>query len=258
MHPTLIRDVRMSIKNSEAQAQLGFYFKRGIRFYELRRAIEEERPRNLLVLGCGNGYLESILDSRISTLSVDIDEEELEVAQILNHSKPNRQFKYLNLYDTLKVVEPGQFDAAAVSEVVEHLEDDLGALRVAYDCLSPNGVLFLTVPNERRFQNRFRLALGRHPKYMAPDHLREYTISHSLELVEKAGFRCRELSGLDFWLPKDYIIRRFVPYGGPVRRAIGRRWSSLATWLLLVCDKSTDCQRPSLNFITTTASLQRS
>ena len=162
----------------------------GIRFREVARAIEQVGPQTLLVMGCGNGYLESILSPAICTVSVDIDEEDLAVARALNKDKANRDFRLLDLYDLPQVVTAASFEAVVISEVLEHLEDDVKALEVAHYCLASEGTLFLSVPNVRRFQNRPRYILGLKPSYMARDHRREYTLDSILELVRRTGFRC--------------------------------------------------------------------
>ncbi len=43
----------------------------------------------------------------------------------------------------------GSFDAVLLSEVLEHLDDDLGGLRQIYRVLKPGGVLAITVPYAR-------------------------------------------------------------------------------------------------------------
>ena len=189
------------------------------------------------MIGSGNGYLESTLSEVISTLSIDTDKEELRVAQVLNAGKAIRDFRQLDLHDLPKVVEAGRFEGVVISEVLEHLEDDIKALEVAHHCVANDGTLFVTVPNVRRFQNRFRTYLGQKPRYMAPGHVREYTLGGAIDIVQRAGFRCHGITGLDFWLPKDYVWNRVLPYGSPSRRWMGRVWPTLATWFLLVCKK---------------------
>jgi SAM-dependent methyltransferase len=222
----------------EKRFEVGYYFTKGIRFWKLAEGIQRINPGNLLVLGCGNGYLESLLSSSISILSVDISNEDLDVARYLNRNKSNRDFRFLDMFDVDEIVEQGSFSAVAISEVAEHVEDDLKLLEIAHKCLKQGGKLFLTVPNVGRLQNRPRLFLKRKPKYMAHDHLREYTLSDSSALVHKAGFRLESVEGLDLWLPKDPYIRSVIPFGSPFRQAIASRWPGISTWFMLVGSKS--------------------
>lgn len=217
---------------------LGKYFTRGIRFHELARAIHGKSPQNLLVIGCGNGYLESILSGGIATVSIDLQKEDLEFARALSSAVPNRDFRLMNLYDIPGMFRAGEFRAVVVSEVLEHIPDDVRALEGAHHCLAADGTLFVTVPNIDRFANRVRGLLGLKPNYMAKDHSREYTLQDSLTLVEKAGFQCHRVSGLDFWLPKDRLFRFLLPIGSPIRHRIARSRPTLATWFLLECHKT--------------------
>lgn len=216
---------------------LGKYFTRGIRFHELARAIHEKAPQNLFVMGCGNGYLESILKADIATVSIDLQQEDLAFARSLNSHIPNRDFRLMNLYDVTGAFQADEFQAVVVSEVLEHIPDDVRALEGAHHCLATDGTLFVTVPNIDRFANRVRRLLGLKPNYMAKDHDREYTLEDSLMLVEKAGFECHRVSGLDFWMPKDRLFRLLLPIGSPIRHRIACSRPTLATWYLLECHK---------------------
>jgi len=232
--------VRVTSKRTEdhgTQSQIGTYFTKGIRFRELAQAIERSGHQKLLVIGCGNGYLESILSESISIHSIDISERALEVARSLNKGKANRAFQSLDVYDLSKEKVAAPFSGVVISEVLEHLDDDVTVLKLASDLLASDGALFLTVPNVTRLQNRPRTMLGLKPKYMSEGHLREYTLESSLDLVRRAGFQCDQVSGLDLWFPKDPLVRFIVPFGSPIRHRVASRWPNLAVWYFLQCSK---------------------
>lgn len=57
---------------------------------------------------------------------------------------------------------PGGYDAILLVEVLEHLlVNPLLLFREIWDHLAPNGLFFLTTPNQARVSNRYRLLLGR-------------------------------------------------------------------------------------------------
>jgi SAM-dependent methyltransferase len=217
---------------------LGAYYTRGVRFHQLAKAIEKESPSTLLCIGCGNGYLESLLSPSIRIESIDLNEEELAKARALNAKLVNRNFQKLDVFDVPRAFAPESFSAVVMSEVIEHLPDDNRALEIAGRCLPPSGTIFLTVPNIQRFSNWVRAKAGRQPIYMAVDHAREYTLKDSQELVSKTGFRCVSVAGLDFRLPKEITAFRVVPGGNAVRQWLARRYPTMATWYLLVCKKA--------------------
>ncbi|MEX2598575.1 MAG: class I SAM-dependent methyltransferase [Dehalococcoidia bacterium] len=221
----------------ETPLRLGPYYTKGIRFRETAKAIEETSPHSVLNIGCQYGYLELVLPDEMRVLSIDVLPDALEMAKAVNAGKPNREFKLLDLFDLPRTVPAASFGAVVMSEVTEHLEDDLAAMHVAKDCLRPGGTLFLTVPSLTRFPNRLRRLMGKKPTYMTPNHLREYTVESGRELAERAGFEVQRIVGLDFRLPNDVFMRRFVPIDFPPRHWLATRWPGIATYVLYVCRK---------------------
>ena len=99
------------------------------------------------------------------------------------------------------------FDKIVMSEVLEHLEDDFGALVEVGRVLEPGGIVAITVPN-RRYPfwwdpvNRSRERMGLAPIRQGlfggiwTNHLRLYSPDDILALVRRAGFiveDCRTL-----------------------------------------------------------------
>lgn len=81
------------------------------------------------------------------------------------------------------------FDGVVLGEVLEHVEDDVGALREAARVLTPNGVLALSVPaNPERFGPSDRWA----------GHLRRYSRGALLRACESAGLRVQRCSAWGF------------------------------------------------------------
>ena len=81
-------------------------------------------------------------------------------------------------------------DCAVFSEVLEHLHYYYAPAVLAKisRALKPGGVLVLTTPNVASLFRR--LLLGRQPVYRY--HVREYTMSEVVSMVEAAGFRVVE------------------------------------------------------------------
>jgi SAM-dependent methyltransferase len=161
-------------------------------------------------------------------------------AKLRNTGIKNREFITMNLFDIPERLPDRKYDVAVMSEVIEHIEDDHRAAKIAFDVLKPGGELILTVPNTGRFPNKVRKALGSNPKMMAygpRGHRREYTSESAVALVNSVGFSCERIVGVDFWLPFDRALRHVIPVGFAGRRIAGERWMGAATWFQLHCRK---------------------
>jgi len=94
---------------------------------------------------------------------------------------------------------PESFDRVVMSEVLEHLEDDFGALCEVRRVMKPEAVLAITVPHRHYSYwydpiNRLAEGLFRGPIRRGPfagiwaNHLRLYDRKGIVDLVERAGF----------------------------------------------------------------------
>lgn len=109
--------------------------------------IAESRPKKILDLGCGDGFylhLISQLLPNIEVIGVDPD------SNALKSAKRNLSGKNIKLIQGSlpKLNFPDKsFDLILLSEVVEHIDNDLDVLRVVYRKLEPNGKVVISVPN---------------------------------------------------------------------------------------------------------------
>lgn len=104
-----------------------------------------EKP-GIVELGCGTGWLSSILGLVGPTTGVDLSDAAVESAQ--------RAFPHVEFHqaDILKWESPRKdYDIAVSHEVIEHVPDQLRYLEVAWGVLRPGGYLILTTPNARTF-----------------------------------------------------------------------------------------------------------
>ncbi|HLE45048.1 MAG TPA: class I SAM-dependent methyltransferase, partial [Methylomirabilota bacterium] len=137
------------------------FFEQTRRYPDIAEVVARLRPRRLLDVGCGSGYLAKLLKERVSGLvvhGVDISGVALERARA--HVD---QVWQVDL-DKADLPLPGeQYDAVTCVEVLEHLYDPDHALREIARVLLPLGRAVVTVPNLAYWRFRLDLLRGRVP-----------------------------------------------------------------------------------------------
>ena len=122
---------------------------------------------------------------------------------------------------------PRNVDAIVLADVLEHLRSPAHALSLVRDALTPDGHVFISVPNIANITVRLGLLLGifeyRDRGILDHTHLRFYTMRTIKREVERAGFRIEEVQGSS--VPIRLIIGRYTP--APLLR-LGER---VLTWL---------------------------
>jgi SAM-dependent methyltransferase len=146
----------------------------------------------VLDVGCGAGATTLGLRSAGRVLGVDLGAEAvvaarergLEVARMGAHGLAVRQ---------------GAFDVAVALDVLEHLDDDLGAAHELYRALRPGGRLLVTVPAYQWLWSSHDVALG---------HRRRYRQGDVRSLLESVGFEVELCSYvMTAVLPPAIVVR---------------------------------------------------
>ena len=107
------------------------------------------------------------------------------------------------------------FDAAVLGEVLEHIEDDRGALTEVARVLRSQGVLTLSVPANPRLYG---------PSDSWAGHVRRYTRPELLETCTAAGFTVVRCVGWGFPMSRLYhrhVYERYLNRRGPAQPARG-------------------------------------
>lgn len=119
-------------------------------WYRARRDIladyvtrEAKLPANarILEIGCGTGHNLPMLAQFGEVDAIEIDEAARDIASV-RLGKPVGEAPL----PALTGVERGAYDMVAVLDVVEHIEDDVGALKAMAECLKPGGAILIAVP----------------------------------------------------------------------------------------------------------------
>jgi SAM-dependent methyltransferase len=139
-------------------------------------------PGKLLEIGCGPGTLLHELGERgFNCAALETSEAALKIARSIN---PEVRF-----CETAQPDWPVGFDYVMAFEVLEHIEDDRGALRLWHSWLKPGGTLLLSVPAHMS-------------KWDATDdwagHYRRYEAVELKKLLTEAGFSVNQFENYGF------------------------------------------------------------
>lgn len=168
--------------------------------------LELKEEDTILDCGCGEGLYLSIINnlSNCRLYGFDFDEEALKKAKVIIRPDSVRLCRG-NIYQL--PYEDSSFDKIILSEVLEHLPDDLKALREVKRVLKRGGIILITVPNHNYpffwdpINKILEVFCRRHigSGFWAGlwnQHLRLYYPSQIRDLAEKAGLVIEKMEAL--------------------------------------------------------------
>lgn len=131
----------------------------------------------VLDVGCGTGFGCAMLQKSCEqVIGIDISPDAIKYAKQSFIVGDAQNLPFFDSY----------FDGIAAMEVIEHVHNPGQTMREIYRVLKPKGVLVISTPNSR----------GIHSEN--PYHLKEFTLSEFKTLVQKNGFKIREVHGIMF------------------------------------------------------------
>lgn len=157
--------------------------------------------------GCGRGfYLKYIrVLCSASLIGVEVEQDVARLARAALANDARLAVLNANLYDL--PFAPSIFDKAVLSEVLEHVDDDVRALKSVLRALKPGGLIAITVPNanypfwwdpinkvlELLFKTHVRRGIfagiwANHVRLYSQNDLRTAVQSAGLEIVEERSF----------------------------------------------------------------------
>jgi SAM-dependent methyltransferase len=163
--------------------------------------------RRILEIGSGTGNLTRHLVPRDAYVASDVNPLYL---QTLHSLKADRPYLEVTLTDVTRgdsfPTVPGGFDTAVCLNVIEHVEDDVGALANLRRVLAPGGRAIVLVPRGPELFGTLDEVLG---------HKRRYTEASLRKLAQDAGFATREVLPFNrvgtpaWWLNGKLLRRRY-------------------------------------------------
>lgn len=102
--------------------------------------------RRLFEIGCGTGYVLAGLQQAAPALECSGSEVFLEGLAFAQKRLPNAALSQMG---ALAIPYDAEFDVVGAFDVLEHLDDDRGAMRQMFQAVKPGGGVIVTVPQHR-------------------------------------------------------------------------------------------------------------
>lgn len=185
-------------------------------------------------IGCGGGYTAKVFESHWYTVGIDLSREALQLCR----RRGLRRLCQVDMTGFSLPFKTGSLDLVLALDVIEHVEDDVHALKECQRILKGGGLLIVTVPAFMALWSPWDEALG---------HRRRYNALTLAQTGQKAGLSTKRLSYMFFFVfPIAVLIRvvkrliqrnavryssDFIPIPGPLNHlliGIGR----LEQWVL--------------------------
>jgi SAM-dependent methyltransferase len=165
--------------------------------------VQPEDDMRILDLPCGRGFYLNMIRhvSNCQLVGADIDWRVIRTANQALSQLANIHVHHASIY--AMPYPRDSFDAVILSEVLEHIEDDVRGLAEAFRVLKPGGILAVTVPNanypfwwdpiNKALEGLFNRHIQHGPLAgIWANHVRLYTASQLRAAVEEAGFQIEE------------------------------------------------------------------
>lgn len=163
--------------------------------------------RRVLEIGSGTGNLTRRLVPRDAYVASDVNPVYLQTLRHLTHDRP---YLDVTLTDVTQGASfprvPGGFDTVVCLNVIEHVDDDRGALENIQSVLAPDGKAIVLVPQGPELFGTLDEILG---------HKRRYTEASLRQLAAEAGFEVEQVIRFNrvgapaWWLNGRMMKRRY-------------------------------------------------
>jgi SAM-dependent methyltransferase len=160
----------------------------------------------VLELGAGIGNMTAQMVPRDRYTASDINEDYLGYLRSYAVGKPYLDVRRVDVTDEKDFAElAGRYDTVLCVNMLEHVEDDAGALRSMRSVLEPGGRVVLLVPQDPRLFGTLDEAV---------EHVRRYTRESLRDVVEREGFELETMFDFNrftvpgWWLNGRLLKRR--------------------------------------------------
>lgn len=167
---------------------MSFFYKRRLKALE---KVCQVHQGTLLDIGCGKGeFLRVAKENGWEVFGLEPTQSRAEMA------RKNYGLRVVNAPLDHSLFKPESFDAVTLWHVFEHLPSPREALEIVHDCLKPEGVLLIAIPNIDSWQAMIGKERWFHLE--APRHLFHYSPDTITQLLQEHGFIVKKIGHFFF------------------------------------------------------------
>ncbi|MHC1635416.1 MAG: class I SAM-dependent methyltransferase [Candidatus Methanospirareceae archaeon] len=225
------------------------YWKRGGMIYgpqlEDKRAFIKKyvgRGKKILDIGCGEGYVSSVLVEDNEVYGLEISEVAVEKAREKGIKALFSNLEHIPFPDK-------SFDVVLALDILEHLFDPIFVLREANRVLKDDGILLISIPNAANIYSRLvflftgeikdaaEVSEKRTPEFMFSEHIRFFSAKKIRKALQLTNF---DIKYFHYYLQPYFVNPPYTKFNFLLRavHAIKRLFPALlSTWFFIVCEK---------------------
>lgn len=168
------------------------------------KSVLYHKPKRILDIGCGNGYLCKILsDNGVECVGIKPTPEAIDYAKKL---VPEGKFYVNSCYEEPSSSNLGKFDLVVSTEVIEHLYFPKKLVHFAKAHLNTNGVFLLTTPDYGSYWRNLMIAVSdrwdnHHTPLWDGGHIKFWSKRTLGQLLIGAGFSIERWEGTRSRIP---------------------------------------------------------
>jgi SAM-dependent methyltransferase len=166
--------------------------------------------QRVLEIGCGVGGIINQLKPRELIYGLDVEQDVLDYAAERFKDRPECKFALLDINNTsperFAELQAERFDSIVCINVLEHIKDDVAALRRMESLLQPGGTLALLVPAHMALYGAYDKLDG---------HYRRYSKAYFRKIVAQTSLKVRKLRYFNFlgamgWWVQYKLLKRTI------------------------------------------------
>ena len=164
------------------------------RLFVLADSIVKLRPKRILDIGCGSGFLAGLIRKELPGIKIYGVDFSIEA---LKRCKNLSQVYCVDIEHSHIPFKDQAFDLIICSEVLEHLFRPEHVVAEIHRLLTIDGIGIITVPNFSFWRFRLQSLFGKVPNIIShPGHFQVFNLELLQKLINKFSFRIVSISGI--------------------------------------------------------------